>query len=245
VEPTLGVSHIFHQTDAFICCVLTALLTMSIACSDLMIAWAPANRLVRSRAERLLTRFWNAASPTELRAKLASEAERHPFASLTRLALQAHEDRESDSMRKRAAAGGMGDYVTPALRNGIDREATRLENGLALLASTGSVAPCTGLAGTVWGIYRAFLQIGLSGQETLDKVAGPAGEALIMTGPGLAVGDAGRARLQRLRPQEPRVARTARCLRPRTVCVRDRGREAQYMRRGCPDAAPRIGSLTR
>ena len=74
-----------------------------------------------------------------------------------------------------------------ALRQAITRERLRLEAGLTFLASVGSAAPFIGLFGTVWGIYHALLAIGASGQSTLDKVAGPVGEALIMTGFGLAV----------------------------------------------------------
>ena len=73
------------------------------------------------------------------------------------------------------------------MRQGIEEEAERLERGLTLLASVGSTAPFVGLFGTVWGIYHALLAIGISGQGTLDKVAGPVGEALIMTAIGLAV----------------------------------------------------------
>lgn len=62
-----------------------------------------------------------------------------------------------------------------------------MERGLTVLASIGSTAPFVGLLGTVWGIYHALLAIGISGQGTLDKVAGPVGEALIMTAIGLAV----------------------------------------------------------
>lgn len=85
------------------------------------------------------------------------------------------------------AAGGMAEYLTRVLRNGIDQEATKVEYGLTVLASAGSAAPFVGLFGTVWGIYHALVQIGMSGQGTLDKVAGPVGEALIMTAVGLAV----------------------------------------------------------
>jgi hypothetical protein len=73
------------------------------------------------------------------------------------------------------------------LRNGIEQESAAAEHGLTVLASAGSAAPYVGLFGTVWGIYHALVQIGLSGQGTLDKVAGPVGEALIMTALGLAV----------------------------------------------------------
>ena len=63
----------------------------------------------------------------------------------------------------------------------------RLQDGLAFLATVGSTAPFVGLFGTVWGIYNALVKIGVSGQASIDKVAGPVGEALIMTAIGLAV----------------------------------------------------------
>jgi biopolymer transport protein ExbB len=64
---------------------------------------------------------------------------------------------------------------------------SRLTDGLAVLATVGSTAPFVGLFGTVWGIYNALVKIGISGQASIDKVAGPVGEALIMTAIGLAV----------------------------------------------------------
>ena len=101
--------------------------------------------------------------------------------------MQAASDSEVHAPHKLAAAGGLGEFLTRVLRNGIDQEAARAEHGLTVLASAGSAAPYVGLFGTVWGIYHALVQIGLSGQGTLDKVAGPVGEALIMTAIGLAV----------------------------------------------------------
>jgi biopolymer transport protein ExbB len=84
-------------------------------------------------------------------------------------------------------AGGADDFLTRALRRAIDQDTARLEYGHTVLASVASSAPFVGLFGTVWGIYHALLAIGMSGQGTLDKVAGPVGEALIMTALGLAV----------------------------------------------------------
>ena len=89
--------------------------------------------------------------------------------------------------QKLEQAGGMTEFLTRTLNNAIDQEAARVERGLTVLASAGSAAPYIGLFGTVWGIYHALIQIGLSGQGTLDKVAGPVGEALIMTALGLVV----------------------------------------------------------
>jgi len=81
----------------------------------------------------------------------------------------------------------VSDWVTRCLRNAMDEFTATLQSGLAILASVGATAPFVGLFGTVWGIYHALLSIGLSGQSTIDKVAGPVGEALIMTALGLAV----------------------------------------------------------
>jgi biopolymer transport protein ExbB len=81
----------------------------------------------------------------------------------------------------------VSDWLTRALRNSIDESTARLQSGLAVLASVGSTAPFVGLFGTVWGIYHALLSISAAGQATIDKVAGPIGEALIMTALGLAV----------------------------------------------------------
>jgi biopolymer transport protein ExbB len=81
----------------------------------------------------------------------------------------------------------LSDWVTRSLRNAIDEFTAKAQSGLAILASVGSTAPFVGLFGTVWGIYHALISIGASGAATIDKVAGPVGEALIMTALGLAV----------------------------------------------------------
>lgn len=79
------------------------------------------------------------------------------------------------------------EYIGQSLRRTLGNEALQLEIGLTLLASIGSIAPFVGLFGTVWGIYHALGAIAVGGQATVDKVAGPVGEALIMTAFGLAV----------------------------------------------------------
>ena len=79
------------------------------------------------------------------------------------------------------------DWVTLGLQRAIDRVQASLQGGLAFLATVGSTAPFVGLFGTVWGIYHALTAIGIAGQASIDKVAGPVGEALIMTAIGLAV----------------------------------------------------------
>lgn len=81
----------------------------------------------------------------------------------------------------------VSDWVTRALRNSAESSLAKLQSGLTFLASIGSTAPFIGLFGTVWGIYHALIRIGSSGQTSLDQVAAPIGEALIMTALGLAV----------------------------------------------------------
>ena len=89
-------------------------------------------------------------------------------------------------------SGLMGDvdlneWVTMSIQRAVDNVSSRLQDGLAFLATVGSTAPFVGLFGTVWGIYNALVKIGVSGQASIDKVAGPVGESLIMTAIGLAV----------------------------------------------------------
>ena len=81
----------------------------------------------------------------------------------------------------------ISDWVIRTLRNSIDDSTARFQSGLAILASVGSTAPFVGLFGTVWGIYHALMGISMDGMATIDKVAGPIGESLIMTALGLAV----------------------------------------------------------
>ena len=78
-------------------------------------------------------------------------------------------------------------WVGMSIQRAIETVGNRLQNGLAFLATVGSTAPFVGLFGTVWGIYHALTAIGIAGQASIDKVAGPVGEALIMTAMGLAV----------------------------------------------------------
>jgi biopolymer transport protein ExbB len=79
------------------------------------------------------------------------------------------------------------DWISMRMQRAVEAVQRELHSGLAFLATVGSVSPFIGLFGTVWGIYHALAAIGMSGQASIDKVAGPVGEALIMTALGLAV----------------------------------------------------------
>lgn len=169
-----GFAHFLAQTDAVGKTILLILLAMSVASWYLIATKALSGTLERRRSRRFLGVFWEAPAVATVQARIAQGALDDPFSRLAGHALAAH--------RK-----GDAEFLTRAMRRVIDEDTARLESGLTLLASVGSTAPFVGLFGTVWGVYHALVAIGLSGQGTLDKVAGPVGEALIMTGLGLAV----------------------------------------------------------
>ena len=187
MEKSLGFSNFLTQLDGVGISVLVLLLTLSVASWFLILTKGISNFLTNRHAEAFLKSFWSADSLQEVNSTLPEGSGDNAFAKLAKLALGAAADSEKHDLQKLAAAGGASEFITRVLRNGLDQEATRVENGLTVIASAGSAAPYIGLFGTVWGIYHALIQIGLSGQGTLDKVAGPVGEALIMTALGLAV----------------------------------------------------------
>ena len=187
MENSLGFAHFLTQTDAVCMGVLALLLMLSVASWYLIITKNLSNYRARVRAEKFLANFWKADSLQAMEQVLKESPPDNAFAELATQALHASRNGNQHGLQKLVAAGGMSEYVTRALRNEIDQEAARTEYGLTILASAGSASPYVGLFGTVWGIYHALVFIGMSGQGTLDKVAGPVGEALIMTAVGLAV----------------------------------------------------------
>lgn len=183
MEQGLGFAHFLSQADGVGKGVLVVLLLLSVASWYLIVTRALANWLAGRRAEVFLARFWQARSLADAGSLPTDNA----FATLTRRATEAAEEAQRRGEANLAVAGGLAEYLTRVLNNEVDHEAAAVESGLTVLASAGSAAPYIGLFGTVWGIYHALVQIGMSGQGTLDKVAGPVGEALIMTALGLAV----------------------------------------------------------
>jgi biopolymer transport protein ExbB len=186
MEPEVGFAHFLAQTDSVGKFVLLVLLLLSVTSWYLIVTRTLNNWLAQRTAEVFLKSFWQARTVKEVQSMLRGDAADNAFAILAKSSFEAVEHLESDDLGL-AAAGGMAEYLTRTLNNEIDREAANAEFGLTVLASAGSASPYVGLFGTVWGIYHALVQIGMSGQGTLDKVAGPVGEALIMTALGLAV----------------------------------------------------------
>lgn len=137
-------------------------------------------RRVLQEARTLDTTFWKAASLKDGAAKLPKNSAFRQLVDDGLRASEHHEGRLTDKIDQH-------EWVTMSLQRSTAAINSKLQSGLAFLASVGSTAPFVGLFGTVVGIYRALINIGVAGQASIDKVAGPVGEALIMTALGLAV----------------------------------------------------------
>ncbi len=187
-EPSsLGFGHFILQSDVVGKTLLAILVLMSIVSWAIIVIKGLTLVARKGRSERFLDFFWNAKSLDEVSEAVGAHDARDPFSHLTSHALQAQAHHAKYGAAKLEEAGSSGEFVTRTIKKVLDEETTRLENGLAMLATVGATAPFVGLFGTVWGVYHALVAIGMSGAGTLDKVAGPVGEALIMTGLGLAV----------------------------------------------------------
>lgn len=184
MESQFGIANVWIQGDFVTRAVATMLLAMSLA-SWIVILLKALDLIRFNKQARAAQDFWHSEDFAAALTQLGTDPH-NPFLQLAR------EGREATAHHRNTQAHlhdqlDMSDWVTRCLRNCIDAFTARLQSGLAILASVGSTAPFIGLFGTVWGIYHALLSIGTSGQSTIDKVAGPIGEALIMTALGLAV----------------------------------------------------------
>ena len=186
-QQTLGLAHFLAQADAVGKTLLVIMLLMSMVTWYLIVTKSIAALTTRRRSRRFLERFWNSPSLQAVAAQLEQDHPDEPFSQLTWHAIVAARHHQRHGANRLDEAGSGADFITRAMRRVIDEETARFESGLTVLASIGSTAPFIGLFGTVWGVYHALVNIGMSGQGTLDKVAGPVGEALIMTALGLAV----------------------------------------------------------
>jgi len=183
----MGFAHFIAQSD-FVGKFLLAVLVIMSAVSWGLIASKGLTQYLRSRrSAAFLDFFWNARSLDAVQAELITHGARDPFSHLSAHALHAQAHHARHGAARLAEAGTANDFITRTIKKVLDEETTRLDTGLTTLATIGATAPFVGLFGTVWGVYHALLAIGMSGSGTLDKVAGPVGEALIMTGIGLAV----------------------------------------------------------
>jgi biopolymer transport protein ExbB len=183
MNPQFGLINLWNQGDIVTRGVALLLLIMSLSTWMVIIIKALDLRKFASQS-RHTESFWHSADFADGLGKLGSDAA-NPFRGLAVEGREAAAHHHAQPQLHDSL--GVSEWLTRSLRNSIDESTARLQAGLAVLASVGSTAPFVGLFGTVWGIYHALLSISMAGQATIDKVAGPIGEALIMTALGLAV----------------------------------------------------------
>jgi len=184
MESQLGLVTLWTQGDWVTKSVALMLLVMSLASWMVILIKALDVFKFKSLAGQT-EKFWQ-CSDFESGIRSLGAVEGNLFVQLAQAGQQASLHHRDTQTRLQDALD-VSEWISRALRNSIDDSTARLQGGLAVLASVGSTAPFVGLFGTVWGIYHALMGIGASGQATIDKVAGPIGEALIMTALGLAV----------------------------------------------------------
>jgi biopolymer transport protein ExbB len=179
-----GLARYWAQGDAVSHAVAIALLAMSLVSWYFILSkgWS-ALRIRRSAGA--LEHFWSAPTLTDAIAVLQRTDRENVYTPL------ASQSAEAASMNSAAhtlnAESDRGELITRTLRREINRVSSRIESGLTLLASVGATAPFVGLLGTVWGIYHALAAVSAANAMQIDKIAGPVGEALIMTALGLTV----------------------------------------------------------
>jgi biopolymer transport protein ExbB len=186
-QTAMGFGHFIAQSDVVGKGLLLVLIAMSIASWTLIVVKGLASWRRNRHGREFLSFFWDAPSLDAVSREIQARGARCPFSLLTLHAQHAREHYASYGAAKLSEAGTQQEFLIRTMNKVIDETSARLENGLSVLATVSSTAPFIGLFGTVWGIYHALIAISVNGSGTLDKVAGPVGEALIMTGIGLAV----------------------------------------------------------
>jgi biopolymer transport protein ExbB len=180
-DGSLGLIKLIEQADALSISVLIVLTLMSLASWFVILTRLWEQRLVARSYAEAQKKFWAAGGLWEGMAALCGRD--NVFRMLVEDGIRAAQHHEGQL----AEQVSLNDWITVSLYRSIESVSSRLVNGLAILATTGSVAPFVGLLGTVWGIYNALNRISLSGDTSIEHVAGPIGEALIMTAIGLFV----------------------------------------------------------
>jgi len=183
---SMSFANFLRETDAVGMFVFGLLILMSIVSWYFIILKSARVARIRTRSHRVVSTFWRTPADQAM-GYLERQPDWEPFSKIAldgEFAMQHHdqlaEERISGTLRR-------AEFLDRSLRAAINRETERLETGLTFLATVGSTAPFVGLFGTVWGIFHALVRIGATGETSLDQVAGPVGEALIMTALGLAV----------------------------------------------------------
>ncbi|MGY0194848.1 MotA/TolQ/ExbB proton channel family protein [Leptothrix sp. BB-4] len=174
-----GLAALWNGSDVVARLVLLLLAVMSVGSWYVIVIKLIEQNRIGRHAREAQSGFWSA---TDLPQGIAALDAASPFRALASSGVEA--TRKHDGLLGQI---DLNTWVTMSIQRAIERINSRLQGGLAFLATVGSTAPFIGLFGTVWGIYHALTAIGVAGQASIDKVAGPVGEALIMTAIGLAV----------------------------------------------------------
>jgi biopolymer transport protein ExbB len=181
VENPFGLQALWEQGGVVAHGTLIIMVILSLASWYIILTKAWDQRRLFKQYKEVEKGFWTAGNIRDGAAKLSGKD--NAFRMMVEDGLRAaqhHEGRLTDQIP-------LHEWITASLYRTVDSITKRLNTGLSVLATTGSTAPFVGLFGTVWGIYNALIQISLAGQASLDKTAGPIGEALIMTAIGLFV----------------------------------------------------------
>jgi biopolymer transport protein ExbB len=175
-----GLEALWRQGDFVARGTLIIMVIMSIGSWYIIFTKLWEQRKLMKSAQAAAKTFWNAGS---VKAGIGTLEEGSAFRFIAESGVDASEHHEGTLVEQI----DKHTWVSMSVQRAMDNINSRLQDGLAFLATVGSTAPFVGLFGTVWGIYHALTAIGISGQASIDKVAGPVGEALIMTAFGLAV----------------------------------------------------------
>ncbi len=175
-----GLEALLKQGDAIAIATLVILVIMSAATWYILVVKLVEQQKLFSEAKDVGKSFWS--SPT-VAAGMEKLKKGGPFWYVSQRGVSADAHHEGTMVEQIDRST----WITMSLSRAVDAIQSTLTGGLAVLATVGSTAPFVGLFGTVWGIYNALIKIGMSGQASIDKVAGPVGEALLMTAFGLAV----------------------------------------------------------
>ena len=180
VDNPYGLGALWAQGDFVAKGTLIILVVMSLYSWYIIIMKLLDQRKLLAAAKVAEQKFWSASSIKEAVERLPKGDAYRFIAEDGLRASQHHEGRLTDRI-------DLNEWITMSLQRSAEGVNGSLQSGMSVLATVGSTAPFVGLFGTVWGIYHALVSIGVSGQASIDKVAGPVGEALIMTAIGLAV----------------------------------------------------------
>ena len=175
-----GLEALWAQGDVVARFTLAALVVMSMATWYVLVTKLIEQHLLFRQARAADGRFWPAASVAEGTRLLAGSSPFRRIAATGLRAAEHHAGMEAERI-------DLNTWVGLSMQRAVADTVSALQGGLTVLATVASTAPFVGLFGTVWGIYHALTAIGMAGQASIDKVAGPVGEALIMTALGLAV----------------------------------------------------------